>query len=431
MTRLQPLSKLGSFADWLGIAMLILQLGCDNAATRTEPEPRADQQTAMQPATAAPSPAEATPAVDVANVEVKNPSGTARSSETIGVALADLTKLGVEAKQAIVVDAAGKPVLSQLVDNDGDDAMDELIFQTDLRANESKRFAVRKGTRSLAPRDAYKVYGRFVRERHDDFAWENDRFARRMYGLDLETWAKEPLVSSGIDSWSKRTSRLVVNDWYLTDDYHHDNGEGADLYSVGKSRGCGGLGVWSGDALHVSRNFVKTRVFANGPIRLIFELEYPEWSVGAQKISETKRVTLDAGKSFERHENTFKVTPAQPPVQIALGIAKHKDSALNVDKAGHWMRAWEPMSDGSHAGCAVVLPPPAAGEPKQSELDYLLVTNLDASGKLRYHPGFGWDRGGSGAVSDSNAWDTEVQTLARELGEPVSVTLAAAQAAKP
>ena len=37
--------------------------------------------------------------------------------------------------------------------------------------------------------------------------------------------------------------KLVVNDWYMTDDYHQDHGEGADLYGVGKSRGCGGLGI--------------------------------------------------------------------------------------------------------------------------------------------------------------------------------------------
>ena len=38
----------------------------------------------------------------------------------------------------------------------------------------------------------------------------------------------------------------MINDWYMTDDYHRDNGEGGDLYSVGKSRGCGGIAVWTG-----------------------------------------------------------------------------------------------------------------------------------------------------------------------------------------
>ena len=81
----------------------------------------------------------------------------------------------------------------------------------------------------------YRVYGRFVRERHDDFAWENDRVAFRIYGEALETFEKEPLTSSAVDAWSKRTRRLVLNDWYLVDDYHRDHGEGGDFYPAGRT----------------------------------------------------------------------------------------------------------------------------------------------------------------------------------------------------
>ena len=45
----------------------------------------------------------------------------------------------------------------------------------------------------------------------DDFAWENDKIAFRMYGPALEADGE---VSSGIDVWSKSTPRLVINDWY-------------------------------------------------------------------------------------------------------------------------------------------------------------------------------------------------------------------------
>ena len=92
----------------------------------------------------------------------------------------------------------------------------------------------------------FRAYGRFVRERRDDFAWENDLVAHRMYGAALETWAQEPLTSSAVDVWVKKTNRLVINDWYMTDDYHRDTGEGADLYSAGRTRGCGGNAVWVG-----------------------------------------------------------------------------------------------------------------------------------------------------------------------------------------
>src|SRR5882724_6238697 len=115
----------------------------------------------------------------------------------------------------------------------------------------------------------------------------------------------------------------------MTVNYHQDTGEGADLYSVGKSRGCGGLGIWVNDSLHVSRNFVHSRVLANGPIRLVFELEYQPWQVGGEaggiKVAETKRVTLDAGRNLDLFESSFKIEGTPPSyLSIGIGIAKHQ-----------------------------------------------------------------------------------------------------------
>ena len=89
-------------------------------------------------------------------------------------------------KTVVVRDDKRKPVLSQLVDADGDDVADELLFQADLGAKESKTFSVEAGTRPTFKADDFRAYGRFVRERHDDFVWENDRVAHRMYGPDSE-----------------------------------------------------------------------------------------------------------------------------------------------------------------------------------------------------------------------------------------------------
>ena len=146
-----------------------------------------------------------------------------------------------------------------------------------------------------------------MRERFDDFAWENDRIAHRVYGKALETWEGEPLTAAApIDIWSKRTSRLVVNDWYLADHYHEDTGEGADFYSAGLSRGCGGNGLWADDRLWTSRNFVNSRVLANGPIRVMFELTYEPFDVNGISVGEVKRITLDAGSQLDRFQSSYR-----------------------------------------------------------------------------------------------------------------------------
>ena len=313
-------------------------------------------------------------------------------------------------------------MLSQLVDTDGDESPDEIVFQTDLGANESKTFKLRVGQRRPASRTEFKVYGRFVRERHDDFAWENDVVAHRVYGPDLETWKKKPLTSSGVDTWSKRVSRLVINDWYMTDDYHADHGEGADFYTVGESRGCGGLGIWAGGKLRVSKNFVSSRVLANGPIRLVFELDYAPWEVAGSRVAETRRVTLDAGTHFNRFESRF--SGQQGALPVGLGIAKHAGSAIQVDTRSGWMRTWEPLDGGKsgHLGCAVVLPPTSSAEEQHGESDYLLVTAAPPSGVLVYYVGSAWDR--AGRILDAAAWTREVQSLSSRLAAPVQVDLA-------
>ena len=134
------------------------------------------------------------------------PSGTAP-----GLAVADL------AKTAVVDEASGKTLLSQAVDSDGDGKHDLLVFQADLAAGETRKYLLKPGERAAYRKEDFRVYGRFARERYDDFAWENDKVAHRTYGPALETWQAEPLTSSTIDVWCKRTSRLVVNDWYMVE----------------------------------------------------------------------------------------------------------------------------------------------------------------------------------------------------------------------
>jgi Domain of unknown function (DUF4861) len=211
----------------------------------------------------------------------------AREHETIEVTPQALASLAEKDLMKLhVFDSSGKEVLSQAVDTDYDDyhKPDILIFQADFAPNETKTFTVTAGKKREYKKDDFRAYGRFVRERFDDFAWENDRIAHRTYGKALITWKGEPLTSSSIDIWSKRTSKLVINDWYMVDNYHVDLGEGADVYSAGPTRGCGGSGIWANEQLYIPTNFVDSRVLTNGPIRVMFELVYEPFDANGTKV---------------------------------------------------------------------------------------------------------------------------------------------------
>jgi len=327
------------------------------------------------------------------HVTAGNDLPIARPSETIELTAAQLAPLGSDLTRIHVYERGStREVLAQVVG-------DTLVFQADVPARGTRGFELKAGEKRTYKREDFRVYGRFVRERFDDFAWENDRVAHRMYGAALETWEKEPLTSSTVDVWLKRTRRLVVNDWYMADDYHRDNGEGADFYSAGKSRGCGGGGVWRDGKLTVSKNFRESRVIAAGPIRLIFELYYPDFK-------ETKRITLDAGQNFNRFESD---------VTNAAGIKKTAAQNWRIDRERGVVRAWEPVANNNgEFGCALLFDPTTIADVTEAEGNQLVVTKTP----MVYWVGSGWDRGD---FANRDAFDKYVDEFAQRIRSPLRV----------
>jgi len=358
-------------------------------------------------------------------VTVRNPIDLARASETIVLDAAKLRSLmGVEDIRRVHVQdqVSGKELLVQAVDTNDDGAFDELVFQADLGPKETRRFLLKVGERQVPRREDFKAYGRFVRERRDDFAWENDRIAHRMYGAALETWAQEPLTSSAVDVWTKRTPRLVINDWYMVDDYHHDHGEGADLYSAGTSRGCGGNGIWAEGRLYPSRNFRASRVLANGPIRVMFELTYDQWDAAGVRVSEVKRVTLDAGHNFDRFESRYTTTGSPAALTQAVGIKKSAGASSKTLRDQGSLRTWETLKENGELGCAVIVRSDDVVDFSEDKSNYLVVARVPANGTTVYYAGFGWSRSDFRTVED---WDRYIAQDAARLRSPVEVTLTA------
>ena len=360
-------------------------------------------------------------------VTVRNPLSIARPAETIVISASELQKLIPfdDIRRVHVRDpGAARELLAQAVDLNDDGKFEELVFQVDLGPAETKAFELSVGERQAYKREDFKAYGRFVRERRDDFAWENDRIAHRMYGAALETWAQEPLTSSAVDVWTKRVRRLVINDWYMVDDYHRDNGDGGDFYSAGKSRGCGGNGIWDGARLYPSANFRDTRVLANGPIRVMFELTYLSWDVGGTKVSEMKRITLDAGQNIDRFESHYKVDGASS-LMHAVGIKKAAGSTVVSSREKGWLRTWETMKGNGQLGCAIIMNPAVITDVTDADGNYLVAARVPAEGPAVYYAGFGWDRSGDFAGVDD--WERYVDQFAQRLRAPVTVSLAPAE----
>jgi pectinesterase len=368
----------------------------------------------------------------------------ARPSETIAILWAKVAEGLPKAlnQQLVIKDAKGR-VLPYQVTNLSPMAKDpsmsgvaygELLFQYDFKAGEkTARFTIEKAKATVKPFPA-KTYARFVQERLDDFAWENDRLAHRTYGPALAAPApagsdKEVLVTSGMDIWFKRVPYPIVDRWYNIghDHYHVDEGEGIDMYNVGPTRGAGGTGIWDGKQLFVGANYKTWKILANGPVRTVFELSYDGWDALGTKVSEVKRFTVDAGRWFDRIDSTFTFSgPAQ--LNAAVGLNKRpsdKGQEVKVDfaenaKDGSLVQ-WVTQKSFGDFGVAVIVP--TASSFAADERNALVTAPITSGQPLRYYVGAAWTRGSPFAKQAD--WQREVALEAARLRAPVEVIVTA------
>ena len=363
-------------------------------------------------------------------VKAVNKLPLARAGQTIELSTKDLAPLGeTDLHKIHIRDAAGKEVLCQAVDTDFDayHKADIVIFQADFAPGETKTFTVSSGRKQVYTKAQFRAHGRFVRERFDDFAWENDRIAHRMYGKGLETWLGEPLTSSTVDVWTKRVPQMVIDEWYMVDNYHADTGQGADFYSAGAICGCGGNGLWADNKLWVSKNFVDSRVLADGPIRVMFELVYEPFEVSGKQVAEVKRITLDAGSNLDHFQSFYKPQGEAGPLTSGIGLKKVAGETKTLNPEHGWMAIWQQVEKNQGLeGVALVVDPKALTQATEDKQNHLLLVKVAPDNSISYWAGFGWDK--SGQFADAEAWKNYVDQFAQGMQSPIEVTISEAPA---
>jgi len=362
------------------------------------------------------------------SVRAENTLSIARADETIALPWKDVIGHIASARpgEIRVRGAAGDEIVSQAVDNDGDGTTDELIFQSSFGPGEARRFVIEAGHAAAMPAKT-RVFAMHTDPR-DDVAWESDRIAYRIYGQGL--WKVDSLLSSGLDVWVKRVRDPIVDKWYKKghDEYHHDTGEGADFFDVGQSLGAGGTGIWRGDKLYRAYNFKTWRIIANGPVRTIFELQYQPWDAGGLRVSETKRIALDAGQNLNHVVSTFRAEGAgATEIPWVTGLVKRKNVVGLESKAQPWawLTEWGPVlpKDGGHGdlGIAVMLPRDAVVDWKETNDHYFAVSRARSGEAVSYWTGAGWTD--SGDFRDVRDWWTYLDQWAQRLSTPIRLTI--------
>lgn len=255
------------------------------------------------------------------------------------------------------------------------------------------------------------VDARYVPERMDDFFFENEFAAFRVYGPKLARPKPEGqgFSSNGIDVFNKGVKDVcgvetVLDSMKARKSYHADNGRCFDPYTVGPGSGCGGLRICvaSGEWLPHG-NWKSQRVVEKTPGRAVFELEYETY---------TMRGTVTADSPFIR----FDVTPkagAKPGTAWGPGL----DVAVSRGHAGVQLvdlgrRALANAEKASGTYTAVVVDPSAGAVKLESDASDSLCL-LVAEKPFTYYIAAAWR--GKGDFPDAESWFARVRAFADSL----------------
>ena len=354
---------------------------------------------------------------------VTNPSLDERYADMAEVSAGALRLTADNADRYALYDETGCKVPFQVMYYGGEEPQSVIFQVADIRGGMQQRYVWRKGRPAhVTPR----VSARYVPERKDDFAWENDRAAYRMYGPALA----DENPSNGVDLWLKCTDELVVDSFYYRDlrlqlPYHINWGKGLDCYKVAHTLGCGGIAPYADAQLRVGNHYTGWEVIDQGPLRVVFRLTYPDHSL---------TVTADAGAQLNKADVVWFDDAAIAPdgektlpdtFRLAAGIFLHETTDnISYAENGTWIAyAEEAVSDaGIRQGrsyAAVVMPD--AQEVLIQDRHLLSLAPYKAGDTLTYYFGGGWSQWHDPADAD---WFSATAATARHIRQPLQVTTA-------
>lgn len=339
------------------------------------------------------------------SVWVTNSIVLERENETISLSLKELLQNYPDLdSRHLAVFHGKKKLVTQSVDEDFDGSDDVILFQSSFRSKETKQFTIRRDDQQPV-QTAALVDGRYVLPR-EDFAWENDRIAFRIYGSVIAG-----NVDNGIDVWTKRVRYPIVEKWYHGEtqtpiiSYHTDHGEGADFFSVGKSLGAGSAGILHNGKLLQGGLFTHYRMITNGPIRVSFEVYYTNWKFDTSEFLEIKKITLDAGEQLNCITEQFISNSSLRDLEIAAGLVKRANAKMNRSAENRRISLWGLTTTDSvngSLGTAVVFPYSETAKHGEDSVQYLLSTSFNRDRSFTYYSGAAWTR--MGDIASESEW---------------------------
>ncbi len=394
----------------------------------------------------------ATSEVEVATLELSNPSAFPRSQSPLYLSHYDLGLApGALAGRTLLLREGDASLPVQTIDHDGDGTKDGIFALVELPAAATRSFRIVAATgaapqqppaqaaaelsvkqggewrpREKNPQLKEYVGGQFVNVasftpppehtdhsnliRYEGPGIESDKVGYRIY-LDER---------NGFDIFGKKTAAPVLHTIGLDgyESYHQPAPWGMDILKVGASLGTGGFGFWNGKEVERVSQVAGWRatVTEAGGAYASFRIDYQGWRVGG--------ITTNVRADFSMHGGSRLVHTRlhfdEPLPRLAIGVVKHPDTELLASSLdvtgmayGH-VASWGKQSlDGAPLGMAVLFRRGALEQREITSSDYVAVVEPDGR-DFDYYFLAAW-AGEPGGITSKEAFAAYLEQAAEEL----------------
>ncbi len=315
-----------------------------------------------------------------------------------------------------VIDPVSKKSHPYQLESQGNKEIQNLLVLVQLQPGKEVQLQLVKGRPDPV---VSRTFARYVPERKDDFAWENDRIAHRVYGKALEKFPNE--MAYGIDVWVKRTKDLIIDTRYKKNDYHKDHGDGLDYYHVGRTLGAGAIAVYLNDSIWYPGTYDAWKILDNGPLRSGFRLSYTDWDLNGRKMQMEKTVIIDAGSQLSKTMVRI-ISGKTESLPMVTGIIKRKEAGeMLLSETDGLLAYWEPVhGDDGTTGVACIFTTPVTKMKVDSV--HLLAETLSATdGTITYYHGAAWDK--AGIIRTGSEWFEYLRRFKKRVDNPLKIQI--------
>lgn len=346
------------------------------------------------------------------NITLQNSTTMDRTNELVEVTLTPATYEGLSS--LALFDPENNPVPYQALPYDN-----KIVFQATVAKNATAVYTLKEGTPVTTDAKTYAAI--MSPTNRADIAWENDRVAHRMYSRKL--LSSEPNSANGVDLWVKKMSKPVVEKMYTYSNYHAEQAEGVDAYSVGgKTLGAGGVVAYVNNKLWLHDPYDECEIITNGPLRSEFILTYNNVLIDGDFYTKTLRITTDANglidKAVVKFEGKIK------PMKIAVGILLHTGTSGKQYNSGNVIAYAENKSEGTVTSTGarfyngVYMP----GETTATTVDNqrIIYSDYAVGSEFTYYFGGGWNIFPAGEYTKDEDWFTAVSNCVKRIQSPLT-----------